>query len=111
MMSPPRLGKVIGRCLGPTRRRRLRQVGNLFPPGRPATAFANDPRGPHNTTRDRHPTPETLPVADNDLTPPAAAAAPAPAPFDIEKPACFYLGREYDLGRHAVLPDNYVMYD
>jgi hypothetical protein len=46
--------------------------------------------------------PEKLPVADND---------PAPAPFDIEKPACFYLGREYDLGRSAVLPDSYVMYD
>lgn len=31
--------------------------------------------------------------------------------FDIEKPACFYLGREYDLGKREVLPDKYVMYD
>ena len=35
----------------------------------------------------------------------------APQPFDIEQPACFYLGREYDLDRKAVLPDKYVMYD
>ena len=33
------------------------------------------------------------------------------APFDIEKPACFYLGREYDLDKKAVLPDRFVMYD
>jgi hypothetical protein len=31
--------------------------------------------------------------------------------FDIEQPACFYLGREYDLGKREVLPDKYVMYD
>jgi hypothetical protein len=43
-------------------------------------------------------------VAD---TPTAAAAEP----FDIEQPACFYLGREYDLAAQAVLPDKYVMYD
>src|SRR4051812_6968282 len=102
MMSPPRLGnagcpcvrpftaraeragKEIGRCPGPARRRRLSRVGNLFPPGHPATAFANAPRAPHNTTRDRSPTLENQPVADNDLTPPAAAA-PAPTSFDIEK--------------------------
>jgi hypothetical protein len=42
-------------------------------------------------------------VADNTPT--------APATFDIEQPACFYLGREYDLGKRAVLPDKYVMYD
>jgi hypothetical protein len=34
-----------------------------------------------------------------------------PAAFDIEQPACFYLGREYDLDRKTVLPDKYVMYD
>jgi hypothetical protein len=37
-----------------------------------------------------------------------ADATPA---FDIEKPDCFYLGREYDLEKKAVLPDRYVMYD
>ncbi len=37
--------------------------------------------------------------------------ADQPAPFDIEKPACFYLGREYDLDRKTVRPDQYVMYD
>jgi hypothetical protein len=31
--------------------------------------------------------------------------------FDIEQPACFYLGREYDLAKREVLPDKYVMYD
>ena len=31
--------------------------------------------------------------------------------FDIEKPDCFYLGREYDLEKRVVLPDKYVMYD
>jgi Helicase HerA, central domain len=34
-----------------------------------------------------------------------------PAAFDIEKPDCFYLGREYDLEKRVVLPDKYVMYD
>jgi hypothetical protein len=38
-------------------------------------------------------------VADN--TPTAA--------FDIEMPACFYLGREYDLDQKAVLSDKYVL--
>ena len=36
---------------------------------------------------------------------------PAAAAFDIEQPASFYLGREYDLARRAVLPDKYVLYD
>ncbi len=30
---------------------------------------------------------------------------------DIDKPACFFLGREYDLDKKAVLPDRPVMYD
>jgi len=34
-----------------------------------------------------------------------------PAPFDIEQPACFYLGREYDLHTRTILPDKHVMYD
>jgi hypothetical protein len=46
-------------------------------------------------------------VADN----PPTAAPETPAPFDIEQPACFYLGREYDLHTRNVLPDKYVMYD
>jgi hypothetical protein len=37
--------------------------------------------------------------------------AETPAAFDIEQPACFYLGREYDLNTKTVLPDRYVMYD
>jgi hypothetical protein len=39
------------------------------------------------------------------------ADATPTAAFDIEKPDCFYLGREYDLQQKAVLPDRYVMYD
>ncbi len=39
------------------------------------------------------------------------ADTPEAAAFDIEKPACFYLGREYDLAKKAVLPDSHVMYD
>ena len=31
--------------------------------------------------------------------------------FDIELPACFYLGREYDLDRKSIQADSYVMYD
>src|SRR5262245_8831493 len=31
--------------------------------------------------------------------------------LDIELPACFYLGREYDLARREVLPDRPVLYD
>jgi hypothetical protein len=46
---------------------------------------------------------------------PAAAAVTASrtstTDFDIDPPACFYLGREYDLAQKAVLPDRYVMYD
>jgi Helicase HerA, central domain len=38
------------------------------------------------------------------------ATAPA-VPYDIEQPACFYLGREYDLDEKIVRPDKYVMYD
>jgi hypothetical protein len=41
-------------------------------------------------------------VADN---------TPTAVPFDIEKPACFYLGREYDLSTRAVQPEKYIMYD
>jgi hypothetical protein len=43
-------------------------------------------------------------VADTPTTPPAV-------PIDIEKPACFYLGREYDLAGRAVHSDKPVMYD
>src|SRR5206468_1136141 len=50
-----------------------------------------------------------VPVAD--ATPTAAPAAEPHAAFDIEQPDCFYLGREYDLEKKAVLPDRYVMYD
>jgi hypothetical protein len=50
---------------------------------------------------------EIHPVADN----PAPAAAATPPAFDIEQPACFYLGREYDLSTRSVRPDKYVMYD
>ncbi len=39
------------------------------------------------------------------------ADAPPNAPFDIERPDCFYLGREYDQAARAVRPDQYVMYD
>ena len=46
-------------------------------------------------------------TANNDPAPPLVAPAPPP---DIELPACFYLGREYDLaGRRAL--DQPVMYD
>lgn len=44
-----------------------------------------------------------------DTTP--TAAVETPAPFDIEQPACFYLGREYDLKTRTVLSDKHVMYD
>jgi hypothetical protein len=48
--------------------------------------------------------------------PPAPSAAPAvaatpPGDSDIDRPACFYLGREYDLGAKKVLPDRNIMYD
>jgi hypothetical protein len=47
------------------------------------------------------------------VTEPAPVAPPpaAEAPFDIEQPACFYLGREYDLAGGQVLPDKHIMYD
>jgi hypothetical protein len=67
-----------------------------------------------------NPTSNPAPVATPAAAPaPATMAAPAPVPttmaapaaFDIDPPACFYLGREYDLDNKAVLPDKYVMYD
>jgi hypothetical protein len=48
------------------------------------------------------------------VTEPNAVDPPQPAeppPFDIEQPACFYLGREYDIAAGQVLPDRHVMYD
>jgi hypothetical protein len=40
------------------------------------------------------------------------ADTPAPAePFDIDPPACFYLGREYDLKSKQVQAEKYVMVD
>jgi hypothetical protein len=41
----------------------------------------------------------------------AAGAKPQAASADIEQPACFYLGREYDLASRAVQPDKPVLYD
>jgi hypothetical protein len=54
-----------------------------------------------------------------DDTPSDAAQSPTPpspggtakAAFDIDPPACFYLGREYDLAQQKVIPDRFVMYD
>jgi hypothetical protein len=42
---------------------------------------------------------------------PATPPAAEPPPFDIEQPACFYLGREYDIAAGQVLPNKHVMYD
>ncbi|MFO0879189.1 MAG: DUF87 domain-containing protein [Gemmataceae bacterium] len=39
------------------------------------------------------------------------AATPPVSPNSIDQPACFYLGREYDLAAKKVQPDNLVMYD
>jgi hypothetical protein len=47
-------------------------------------------------------------VTETATIPPPQAAE---APFDIEQPACFYLGREYDIAAGQVLPDRHVMYD
>jgi len=50
----------------------------------------------------------------NAVAPPEAITAPPapqPQPFDIEQPACFYLGREYDIASSQVLADKHVMYD
>jgi hypothetical protein len=53
-------------------------------------------------------------VADNNETSPATSVLPAPtADPGIEKPACFYLGREYDLNSKQVLvgPQHRIEYD
>ena len=56
------------------------------------------------------PTPPTPPVVE--ASSPAVLPAPPPAEADsIDKPACFYLGREYDLATKKVLPDKLIMYD
>jgi hypothetical protein len=56
---------------------------------------------------------KSTPEANAEVLPGAAPASPSdsPAAFDIEKPACFYLGREYDLTSSSVRPDHFVMYD
>ena len=54
----------------------------------------------------------TEPAVPTPAPPTPTAAPPAvPPAFDIEKPACFYLGREYDLTTGQVLADKHVMYD
>ena len=45
------------------------------------------------------------------MSEPAIITPVAPPAFDIEKPACFYLGREYDLASGQVIPEKPVMYD
>jgi hypothetical protein len=45
------------------------------------------------------------------MTDQTTAPVSAPAAFNIDPPACFYLGREYDLAQHTVVPDKFVMYD
>src|SRR6202035_3364712 len=59
------------------------------------------------------PLPDPAPQAKADLTANSPAAVPAAAGLDdsIDKPACFYLGREYDLATKKVLPEKLVMYD
>jgi hypothetical protein len=52
---------------------------------------------------------ESWSLALSDL--PAQEPAQAAPAFDIDPPACFYLGREYDLEKKTVLPDRHVMYD
>jgi hypothetical protein len=56
---------------------------------------------------------DPLVIEPNATAPPEGIATPsaAEAPFDIEQPACFYLGREYDIATAQVLPDRHVMYD
>ncbi|MCI0462175.1 MAG: DUF87 domain-containing protein [Gemmataceae bacterium] len=52
-------------------------------------------------------------MADTPTTPPIPETQPTPAPapeYDIELPACFYLGKEYDLAAKQVL-NTPVMYD
>jgi hypothetical protein len=57
------------------------------------------------------PTPES-PAPEKQETPPPAAPAPGKAGgVSIEQPACFYLGREYDLATQSVRADQPVMYD
>src|SRR5437588_688304 len=71
-----------------------------FPP------FANGPARTHNTTvadnagGDRAHPPGEPHVSDMPTGPP-----------DIDRPAAFYLGREYDLARQAPLPDHPVLYE
>jgi hypothetical protein len=48
-------------------------------------------------------------MAEPEAAPAASAVAPPTAP-DIEQPASFFLGREYDLANHAVLPQP-LMYE
>jgi hypothetical protein len=53
-------------------------------------------------------------VTEPNTTAPDASAKPQaaePPPPDIEQPACFYLGREYDLAAGKVQPDKPIMYD
>ncbi len=61
-----------------------------------------------------HPTGNSTPEKSAEVlssTAPSTTPASPSAAFDIEKPACFYLGREYDLGTSSVRPDHFVMYD
>src|SRR5438445_7006776 len=76
------------------------------------SSLCKRPNAIHNThVVFRHPRDSTV----NDVNAPAApavagAALSAPSAPDIEQPACFYLGREFDLAAGKVL-DKTLMYD
>ena len=99
--SPGRLPLPALRAfhVGPLFRRRDRS-GSLL------RTFANARLLLHNTAARDTRNSESTPVADT-----SPAPAPANGAAAIEKPACFYLGREYDLATKTVVADGYVMYD
>ncbi len=65
-----------------------------------------------NTTPAPSNVPASLPETPAvEVTAAVVGAIPAAESDSIDKPACFYLGREYDLGAKKVLPDKLIMYD
>jgi hypothetical protein len=62
---------------------------------------------------------QQTPTSAPEPAPAAPPAAPTPAPAEpapaggesIDRPACFYLGREYDLATKKVAPEKLVMYE
>ncbi len=118
----PVLAKTVVRMTELVRQRRPQDLAGLLhslenyrqQPALPSAVPSSSPAGPKATvaTPPAPPRPPVVPRPTPQVTAAAAVpAAPAAESHSIDRPACFYLGREYDLATKKVLQDKLIMYD